>query len=145
MKKCIFALALLIGAVMLQSCATQQYYAMAVNSWQGANQEDVYRVWGYPDKVRKLPNGHKVLLYRDEVKGRDPVYSTPGSTTIVQHKGHTKVVTTAATVSGGGTYDYKCVTGFEINNKGQVVNASFRGNNCLATKEYMQTHFYRGF
>lgn len=135
---------LLLG--LLSACATQQYYANAVHSWQGASQEQVYRVWGYPNRIQRLPNGHKLLVYKEEERGRNPIYSTP-ATTSVQTKadGTTDVYTTAGSISGGGSYVYKCTTWFELNRKGQVVNTSFRGNNCVATKGFMLKHVYQGF
>lgn len=144
MKKIVYLIATAFVVFSLQSCATQQYYANAVHSWYGANQNYVYRVWGYPDKIRKLPNGHKVLMYRDIEKGRTPVYTTPGTRTVVRERGRKRVIETGPTVSGGEEYTNKCITGFEINRKGRVVNASFRGNNCIATQQFMQQHIYRG-
>jgi len=139
-------LLLSITISLLSACATQQYYANAVTSWEGSNQEQVYHIWGYPNKIQHLPNGHKVLVYHEEDKGRNPIYSTPASTSVeTKSGGQTKVVTTGSSISGGGTYDYKCTTWFEIDHKGRVVNTSFRGNNCVATKNFMMTHTYQGF
>lgn len=145
MKTILKAPLFLLPLLFLVSCATEQYYANAVNSWQGAPQEAVYRVWGYPNRVKTLPSGHKLLVYRSEMRGRDPVYSTPGTTSVTTGRhGRTSVTTTEGTVSGGGTYDYKCMTWFELNKRGRVVNTSFRGNNCVATKQFMMTHVYNG-
>ena len=131
---------------LLSACASQQYYANSVASWSGATQEQVYRVWGYPQRIQRLPNGHRVLVYREEEKGRNPIFSTPASTTVATTPhGATRVFTTSGSVSGGGTYDYKCTTWFEINHQGQVVNTHLSGNNCLATKNFMLAHTYRGF
>lgn len=145
MKRLLTLFSALILTLLLVGCATEQYYANAVNSWQGAPQEAVYHVWGYPNRTNKLPNGHQVLVYRSVMKGRDPIYSTPGSTSVVTNpNGRTRVTTTESTLSGGGTYDYECRTWFELNRKGRVVNTSFRGNNCVATKQFMMMHLYNG-
>lgn len=145
MKNTLKFLLLAASLLLLASCATQQYYAAAVDTWQGASQEQVYRTWGYPKKVRKMPNGNKLLVYSDHEHGREPVYTTPGTTTVVQGRhGRTRVVTTDSTISGGGTYNLRCTTWFEINPKGHVVNTSFRGNNCVATKQFMMAHTYQG-
>jgi hypothetical protein len=137
---------LVATSFLLASCATQQYYAATINTWQGANQEQVYRTWGYPNKIRKLPNGNKLLIYREREQGSEPVFAIPGTTTVEQgRRGHTRVVTTQGTISGGGSYDLRCTTWFELNKKGRVVNTSFRGNNCVATKQFMMNHTYQGF
>ena len=129
----ILLIALLLG--LLSACATQQYYANAVHSWQGASQEEVYRVWGYPNRVQRLPNGHKVLVYHEEERGRNPIYATPATTSVeTKANGATKVYATGGSIAGDGSYDYRCTTWLEINHKGRVVNTSFRGNNCVATK-----------
>lgn len=145
MKKSLTVLGLLAMIAMLTACATQQYYAGAVNSWQGANQEEVYRTWGYPNRVNKLPNGHKVLVYRYKERVRQPVYSSPGSTTVIQGRHRTRVISTGPTYSGGGSYQLNCTTWFELGKHGRVVNTSFRGNDCVATKEFMMMHTYQGY
>lgn len=131
--------------LLLAACATQQYYGAAVNSWQGANQEAIYHVWGYPNQIKRLPNGHQLLVYHFRERGRNPVYHTPGSTRVVQNKeGATQVMTTGPSVSGGGTYDLRCTTWFELGSNGRVTNTSFRGNDCVATKNFMMMHTYQG-
>jgi len=136
-----------LGIVMslLAACATQQYYANTVTSWNGADQEQVYQTWGYPNRIQRLPNGHRVLVYHQEERGRNPVFSTPASTSVeTTPGGATRVFTTGGSISGGGTYDYKCTTWFELNRKGRVINTTFKGNNCVATKNFMLAHIYRG-
>lgn len=145
MKKLYYSSVLLALSVFLAACATQQYYAGAVNSWQGAKQEELYRVWGYPTRVNKLPNGHKVLVYRERQRVQEPVYSNPGTTTVIQHRRRTEVITTNPTYSGGGSYVLACTTWFEIGKHGRIVNTSYRGNDCVATKEFMMTHTYQGY
>lgn len=145
MKKIVWFILAVAIVGMLSSCATQQYYASAVNSWQGANQEQVYHVWGYPDRVEKLPNGHKVLVYRNRIHGRNPVYRNPGSTTVINRGRTTEVYTKGPSYSGGGSYDLRCTTWFELGKNHRVVNTSFRGNNCVATKNFMMSHTYQGF
>lgn len=135
----------ILASLLLTACATQENYAAAVNSWQGADQEAVYRVWGYPNKIDTLPNGNKLLVYRDVDKGQNPVYTTPGSTSVVTNpNGTSQVNVVSATVSGGNTYYYECNTWFELSSKGKVLNTSFRGNNCIADKNFLNTHLNQG-
>ena len=144
-SKHIGSLFALTVAGFLTACATQQNYATAVYSWQGAPQESVYRTWGYPDRVETLPNGHKVLVYREHEQGREPIVSTPATSSVSTNPdGTTNVFTQGGTISGGGYYDYQCSTWFELGDNGNVSNTSFRGNNCLATQSFMTAHMYNG-
>ena len=146
MRKVCRLLSLIFLLGLLSACATTRYYANAVNSWQGASEKQVYRVWGYPNKVMDLPNKHKVLVYHEEERGFDPIYSSPSNTEVtLDTSGNTKVFSYGGRVSGGGSYDYQCTTWFELNKKGRVVNTKFRGNHCLATKESMMRYTYKGF
>ncbi len=144
MKK--FALfSLLLSFLFLSACATQENYAQAVQSWQGADQNAVYRVWGYPTKVETLPNGHKVLVYQEIVHGQNPVYSTPSTTSVTTSpNGASQVNIVSGTISGGNSYYYECTTWFELDKRGQVLNTNFRGNNCVASKKFINTHSYQG-
>lgn len=158
--------------------ATKQNYANLVNSWQDANEEEVYHVWGYPNKVMDLPNKHKVLVYHEEESGFNPIHSTPSITRVAANadgnaqlsnkqeeksrlfdpitkitrthvetdaSSSTQVVSYGGTISGGGSYDYQCTTWFELNKKSRVVNTSFAGNHCIATKASMRRYSYKGF
>ncbi len=124
---------------LLAACATPQNYQLAVNSWQGASADSLFHVWGYPNRIQKMPSGHQLYVYSYRDKGRYPVYTTPGSTTVQTGRhGRTFVQTTGPVVSGGGSYDFRCKTWFEVNQKNIIVNTSFRGNDCLATSEFLQ-------
>lgn len=145
MKKLFAVLSVLAISAILAGCATQQYYAGAVNSWQGASQNELYHVWGYPNRVNKLPNGHKVLVYRYKERVREPMYSTPAATTVIRTRHRTRIIHTDTTYSGGRSYDLRCTTWFELGKHGRVVNTSFRGNDCVATKQFMMMHSYQGY
>jgi hypothetical protein len=125
----------------IMSCATEQNYALAVHSWRGGTENDLYRVWGYPNRVEKLPNGHNLLVYKQVERGTNPVYSNPGSTTVqTGPNGQTYVNTTPATVSGGGSYNYNCTTWFELDNTGTIIGTNFRGNNCVANQSFIRQY-----
>jgi len=116
---------------------------MAVSSWSGARTGDLVRVWGYPDKVIRMGNGHRLYLYRSVNRGSYPQFVNPGYTTVDTSNGQTVVTTMPTTVSGGGSYDLRCKTWFEVNSSNRVVNTSFRGNNCVGTDAFV-TRFGRG-
>ena len=131
---------------LLTACATQQYYADAVTSWQGAGEGKVYQTWGYPNKVMRLPNKHKVLVYHEEERGTLPIETTASTTEItVDADSMQEFVRHGGFISGGGSYDNQCTTWFELNEKGFVINARFRGNHCIATKDFMMRYRYQGF
>jgi hypothetical protein len=126
---------------LLSGCATEQNYAIAVHSWRGGDQNALYRVWGYPNSIETLPNGHPLLIYKQSQHGVNPVYSNPGNTTIVNNpNGTTYIASTPTTISGGGSYDYHCTTWFELDKKGTIVGTNFRGNNCVANQSFLRQY-----
>ena len=134
-----FISAVLLSSVfcLLASCATRANYSKAVYSWSGANNKTLFRVWGYPNKTQKMANGHRLYVYKSIDRGRYPLVTTPGSTTISTSHHQTTVISTPPTVSGGGSYDFRCYTWFEVNRHDVIVNSSFRGNNCNATANFI--------
>ena len=123
-------------AASLSGCATTANYARAVNSWHGADASKLITVWGYPDRIRRLPNGHQLYIYKTDQHGRNPVIMTPGYTTVQNQAGMTTVTSIPPTISGGGYYDLHCKTWFEINRRSRVVRSRFRGNNCVGTDDF---------
>jgi hypothetical protein len=128
---------LVLMCLSLVACATSENYRQAINSWQGGTAGRLTHVWGYPDRYQRLDNGNKLYIYNFHVHGTNPTYMNPGSTTVDTHHGHTYVQTTGASMSGGGSYDLRCKAWFEVNHEGRIVNTSFRGNDCLMTKDEM--------
>lgn len=129
---------LAILVALLASCATTQNFATAVQSWNGAKQDMLYRVWGYPVKTRKLNNGHSLLMYRRDIRGTTPTTVTPATRTVTRDGwGNKQITETPAIVTGGEAYKIHCFTYFEVNTRGIIVNTSFRGQACTATKDFM--------
>ena len=125
-------------AAILGGCASTANYSAALKTWQGSNIEDLVRVWGYPDQNGKAPNGNRLYIYSYHEQGERPTYIDPGYTTVVQKHGKTIVTNTPTMTYGGGTYDYRCKTWFEVNKDNVIVNVSMRGNDCKFTKEQRQ-------
>ena len=143
MLKIIRLLLLLPAGLLLAGCATEQYYANAVRSWSGARDKQLFRAWGYPDHMQRLPRGHHLYVYRHHATGSYPTVVTPGYTTI-QTAGDTTYVSSTPTIySGGGVYNLNCTTWFELNTKGVIVNTSYRGNDCVATESVAARLTYR--
>lgn len=129
---------LLSATLLLSACASIDNYRVAVQSWHGATSSQLFRVWGYPNQIRRLPDGNTLYVYRYEDRGRSPIFTTPGYTSVTTKEGNTLVTHVPTTVSGGETYDYHCTTWFEINRKNRIIGTSFRGNSCTATAAAMQ-------
>ncbi|MCH9744057.1 MAG: hypothetical protein K0U29_03900 [Gammaproteobacteria bacterium] len=126
-----------LSAAILVACATENNYSLAVRSWQGGNENALFRAWGYPDRIQRI-NGQRILVYRSVDKGRNPTFTSPGQTTVESGGGTTIVTSSPTVVSGGGTYHYYCTTWFAVNKAGRIVNTSFRGNNCVADKSFVE-------
>ena len=127
-----------LAVMTLAACATENNYSLAVRSWQGANENQLFHIWGYPDSIQRLPNGQRLLVYRSNDKGRNPMFTTPGNTVVSTSGGASTISSSPTVVSGGGTYHYYCTTWFAVNKAGRVVNTSFRGNNCIASSAFVQ-------
>ena len=115
-----------------------------MHSWQGAQDKQLFSMWGYPNKIQRLDNQHKLLIYRTVSKGTYPTTTTPGYTSVTTSGGgQTTVTSTSGSTMGGGSYDFRCTTWFEINRSGQIINTSFRGNGCTATDSFVKSrsHF----
>ncbi len=131
---------LVVISLFLVSCATEQNYQLALNSWRGANINQLVTLWGYPDQTSIAPDGNRLFIYRFEDRGRNPVYVTPAMTNVIQNGQSVAVTTTPGMISGGGTYDFYCTTWVEVDSHNIIVNTAFRGNNCAATGTFVNTH-----
>ena len=127
-----------VGASLLSGCATRANYSRAVVSWKGAVSSKLTDAWGYPDRIKSLVNGHKLYVYRREERGQLPVVMTPGYTSVQTRDGLTTVTSMPPTMSGGGSYDLRCNTWFEVNRRGRIVKTRFRGNNCVGTDNFVK-------
>ena len=115
----------------LTACGTVQNYNAAVTSWKNASANQLYTVWGYPNTIKKLPNGNQLLTYVTVDRVKSP-------TVISQNEEKTHTV-----ITGGDVTVYRCTTWFEVNRQQTIVNATFKGNNCLATKAFLNQHLNR--
>ncbi|MBV53160.1 MAG: hypothetical protein CL816_03725 [Coxiellaceae bacterium] len=114
--------------MILTACGTVQNYNAAVASWKNASANQLYTVWGYPNTIKKLPNGNQLLTYTTIDRVRSP-------TVVSQNEEKTHAV-----ITGGDVTVYQCTTWFEVNRQQTIVNATFKGNNCLATKSFLTQH-----
>lgn len=106
-------------SLILVGCATTQNYNNTLNTWQGANANDLMASsWGYPDSQLTLPNGNRLYCYK-----QNQIESTPIMPTAMP-----------GIVEGGEVYQLWCDTCFEVNAKNIIVNVSGKGNDCVETQ-----------
>lgn len=127
-------------ALALSACATEQYYASAAGSWQGARESRLFRVWGYPDHIERLAHGHRLLIYVSEQRGRIPMTETPAVTAVTQSGNLTVMTAAPMRVIGGGTYVWRCKTWFEVNRGGVIQHVAYRGNHCVADADFAKQY-----
>jgi hypothetical protein len=110
----------------LSGCATTANYEKILNSWVGANEIDLVRNWGTPQRVYET-GGTKFLTFASSrniyMPGTAPTYTT------------TYIGNTAYTTRTGGSPSQNigmiCITTFEIKND-RVVTWRWEGNDCKA-------------
>ena len=136
-RKCVSILTL--SCSLLVGCATTQNYKVAVDGWRGQKLSTLLSVWGYPDHIEHLDRNRKVYVYASEDRGSFPVMQTPGFTDIEVNQGQTRIYSQPSLISGGGEYDFKCKTWFEIGKHKRIRQVRFRGNGCtIGAREVME-------
>jgi hypothetical protein len=138
--KKIMQLSTLVGVtVCLLGCGTSQNYATAVNSWQGAPKTALMNDWGSPAIEKTLANGNTLYMYRVvETEKFTKTYNPVVATGRVSPQPQTNMLSHAPAVMHGQDETFWCETQFEVNKAGMIVNSSFTGNNCVASKERAQ-------
>lgn len=121
-------------AILLSSCATTaNYYPQTVHSWQNGKATELVRAWGVPDEKVVLSNGHQVYVYKTETYKSGNATYTPQIVLAVRD-GHPflteKPNKNFATRRPGP--QVTCVTMFEADKKGTIVQTQTKGSNCSA-------------
>lgn len=125
-----------IISFLLAACATDNYYAQALNSWHGNNLSTLFKVWGAPDQVLPIPNGNTYYIYNSQSVQSAPgpyvpsffAYNNPGS-------GNKAVVGTVMLQSPPTLYVLSCRTWFEVDKNSNIINAGAKGNYCYAGED----------
>lgn len=131
--------------ILLSACATQQYYSSAVESWQGINQAELFKVWGRPDRQMSLPDGRKVYVYNSRTIERTSPSVIPGTTDVYQSGGQTYVTSTKSTYVPGSSRVEHCTTWFQVNQAAVITGASFKGDGCVANESFAKKYAAQGF
>jgi hypothetical protein len=124
----------------LLGCSTTHNYSVAVKSWRGASTVALFDIWGYPNRIMKLPNGNNLYIYREEQKGEIAPTILPSYSTVTKRGNQTVVSSTPSIITGGTRFNMKCTTWFEVNRKNRIVGTSFRGNNCVADEQFLKKY-----
>lgn len=119
-------LLLLSYFTLLLGCASTDGYKKVLDSWIGVSEDRLFDSWGYPASSFEAPNGNTVYIYSSSGQFTMPTqtnstYSAYGNSVYGQ-----------STTTGGQTVNLSCITYFEVDNVGFVVDWRFKGNNCRA-------------
>lgn len=124
----------LLLIILLASCATTttNYYPKTVNSWQGANVNQLMKKWGHPNQKVTTLSGNTVYIYKS--KGyQNPITPTSPIGMHVNRQGGAVFTLTPSTY-GGGAKPLDCLAAFEFNAQGTIVDTKVQGNGCYADK-----------
>jgi hypothetical protein len=114
--------------VLLAGCAavTVAGYEKMLDSWVGADEVDLVRAWGAPDRTYEA-EGRRFVAYASR---RQVHYAgAPLTTHVTVVNGMARTVTTGGTP--GWSEERACITTFEIDGN-RVVSWSHRGDDCRA-------------
>lgn len=64
---------IVLSSLLLINCVNTQNYTNTINTWQGAHIDEIFHTWGYPERIEKLPNGHKILIYSQMKHGTQKI------------------------------------------------------------------------
>lgn len=112
MKKFILYLVfiVLITAIFI-GCATTQNYESKLNSWMGADVNNLIASWGPPSNVYVMPNGNTMYTWLWQ-----------GGTLVTSNYYMNMTFTNSVS--------YWCKTTFTTDNRNIIINWQWQGNSC---------------
>ena len=131
---------LLMTAIGLAGCATEQNYHLATQSWVNAPIEQLRHSprWSIPNNTLHLANGNRAYVYYHRYTIRIPTTYVQGDTYVTHPTPNTTVVThSPGYYQPGYTQHYKCTTMFEFNADKIIERAYYRGNACALTEKQL--------
>ena len=112
--------------LLLAGCATTAGYEKLLDSWVGAEEVDLVRSWGPPQRAYET-GGRKFLAYSERrnvhYPGRPPAYIT----TVVGNTAYSNPIGGSPAMNVRST----CITTFELQGT-KVVAWSWKGDDCKA-------------
>jgi hypothetical protein len=103
--------------IMQELEASRNRYTKAVDSWVGADANELLSSWGAPTQQHTMPNGNVIYSW---VKTE----SRSDSASVVSDG------VGGFLVKGGGVTQYSCATQFFVNRLKRVYSWKLEGNNC---------------
>jgi hypothetical protein len=122
---------MLVPILLLTACSTTNYYAEAINSWQGSLIKNLAPLWGPADRVINMPGGNTYYVYVNESYQNSAPTLTPGYATYTNSAGKTTMATLMLPAMPT-YYVLQCTTWFEVNNRGTIISAHAKGNYCFS-------------
>jgi hypothetical protein len=113
----------------LSACASGGMGTMdgIMDSWRGANIDDVVKQWGYPHEERSF-NGRKLFVWNRSVQMMMPINTSTVGT--LNKIGGTSLLQSNTVTYGGGLTNWSCVRIIEVDLQNNVVGGQWEGNNC---------------
>ena len=135
MRKTVFFSFIVITAMLLGGCATNENFIKQHNEWIGKNINDFIAQVGYPDNSYEIPNGNKIYVYNKSTEyiSTGPTMSFGGY--FGRRIGRSGYIGGYPVGYGFGRYDViteTCTLYMEVNKKGMIVKWGSKGNNCIA-------------
>jgi hypothetical protein len=111
-----------LGAVaafaVLSGCATTKNYESILDSWIGADVDELVLTWGSPHSTQELCSGNTIIEYHDR-----RIVFIPGSFAI-------------PAIGPPQNYIFYCKTRFVIDQSGIVTTWDWEGDDCIAEPAY---------
>lgn len=105
---------------MLGCVSSRQKYTQKVNVWIGRNVDTLIESdWGYPDRTTAAPSGNRLLVYYDY----EPVFRS-------HYLYSWERLDNDIFIVAPNGYSDECITFFEIDDAGKIINARWRGDGC---------------
>ena len=95
-----------------------------MQSWEGAELEQVVSQWGYPDAQQEF-GSNKIYIWK-----RDRTLSMPMTANTTGYVSSYGTYTGTTTYSGGGVSSWNCDRILEVNANDEIVGTQWKGNNC---------------
>jgi hypothetical protein len=127
---------ILLICLNLLSCASDNYYQQALNSWRGNDLNNLFKVWGAPDQVIAVPSDNTYYIYHFQSlqSARGPY--VPSFVTYNGTNSNNKpVVGTIMLPSPPNWYVLSCRTWFLVNKSNIIVDVGAKGNYCYASDD----------
>lgn len=125
--------------ILLSSCATTMpnYYPQTVSSWSGGKSTQLIKQWGIPDQKIVLNNGHVIYLYKTTRYTGNHTSYAPAISINYQH-GRPILVSSPNPnfLTNRANSTVECVTLFEADASGKIINQQMKGPNCYANKVF---------